>query len=143
VTQANVVVLLACLLGIPAGIGAFTFVYAHGFSYLSTDPRACVNCHVMNDHWVRSPLLNLNRACQPCHAVAEKELEARVLTIQDRHYALLERAAQATTDMLDAIVAAANSMGFHAPQELARILGEVIDHARQGQLEAERAARKR
>jgi nitrite reductase (cytochrome c-552) len=104
--------------------------------------------------------------------VAEKELEARVLTIQDRHYALLERAAKATTDMLDAIVAAKkagaaerelqaaaaqhrkaqwrldfvaaeNSMGFHAPQELARILGEVIDHARQGQLEAERAARKR
>ena len=39
-------------------------------------------------------------------------------------------------------VAAENSMGFHAPQELARILGEVIDHARQGQLEAERATRK-
>jgi nitrite reductase (cytochrome c-552) len=34
-------------------------------------------------------------------------------------------------------------MGFHAPQEMARILGEVIDHVRQGQLEAERAARKR
>jgi nitrite reductase (cytochrome c-552) len=34
-------------------------------------------------------------------------------------------------------------MGFHAPQELARILGETIDLARQGQIEAERAARKR
>jgi nitrite reductase (cytochrome c-552) len=85
---------------------------------------------------------------------------------------LLERAAHATTDMLDAIVAAKkagatpqqleaaaaqhrkaqwrldfvaaeNSMGFHAPQELARILAEVIDHARQGQLEAERALRKK
>jgi nitrite reductase (cytochrome c-552) len=40
-------------------------------------------------------------------------------------------------------VAAENSMGFHAPQELARILGEVIDHARQGQLEAERTRRAR
>ena len=50
-TQANVVVLLACLLGIPAGIGAFTFVYAHGFSYLSTNPHAYVNCHVMNDQY--------------------------------------------------------------------------------------------
>jgi nitrite reductase (cytochrome c-552) len=40
-------------------------------------------------------------------------------------------------------VAAENSMGFHAPQELARILGEVIDHARQGQLEAERSARRK
>jgi nitrite reductase (cytochrome c-552) len=34
-------------------------------------------------------------------------------------------------------------MGFHAPQEPARILGEAIDHARQGQLEADRAAKKR
>jgi len=142
---------------------------------------ACADCHMpyqrvgalkVSDHWVRSPLLNLNRACQTCHAVPEKELEARVLSIQDRHHALLQRAAKATTDMLDAMVAAKkegaseatlqaaaaqhrkaewrldfvaaeNSMGFHAPQELARILGEVIDHARQGQLEAERALRRR
>jgi len=142
---------------------------------------ACADCHMpyervgatkVSDHWVRSPLLNINRACQTCHSIAEKELEARVLNIQDRHYALMQRAAHATTDMLDAIVAARkagagegdlqvaaaeqrkaqwrldfvaaeNSMGFHAPQELARILGEVIDHARQGQLEAERAMRKR
>jgi nitrite reductase (cytochrome c-552) len=141
----------------------------------------CADCHMpyervgaqkASDHWVRSPLLNLNRACQPCHAVPEKELEARVLGIQDRHHALLDRAARAATDMLDAIgaakkagatdadlraaaaqhqkaqwrldfVAAENSMGFHAPQELARILGEVIDHARLGQLEAERATRKK
>jgi nitrite reductase (cytochrome c-552) len=140
---------------------------------------ACADCHMpyervgalkISDHWVRSPLLNLNRACQTCHAVAEKELEARVLAIQDRHHALLERAARATIDMLDTIVAAKqegasetallaaalqqrkaqwrldfvaaeNSMGFHAPQELARILAEVIDHARQGQLAAERAMR--
>jgi nitrite reductase (cytochrome c-552) len=73
----------------------------------------------VSDHWVRSPLLNLNRACQTCHTVPEKELEARVLDF----------------------VAAENSLGFHAPQELARILGKTIDHARQGQLEAERARR--
>ena len=142
---------------------------------------ACADCHMpyqrvgalkVSDHWVRSPLLNVNRACQTCHSVAEGELTARVSNIQDRHHALLQRAAKATTDMLDAIVAAKksgggeadlkaaaglhrkaqwrldfvaaeNSMGFHAPQELARILGETIDFARQGQLEAERAARKK
>src|SRR5262244_4347435 len=142
---------------------------------------ACADCHMpyervgalkVSDHWVRSPLLNINRACQPCHVVAEKELEARVLNIQDRHHELLERAARATTDMLDAIVAAKtagalegdlqpahalhrkaqwrldfvaaeNSMGFHAPQELARVLGEAIDYARQGQREAERVTRKK
>ena len=31
-------------------------------------------------------------------------------------------------------VAAENSMGFHAPQEAARILAEAIDLARQGQI---------
>ena len=142
---------------------------------------ACADCHMpyqrvgalkVSDHWVRSPLLNINRACQTCHAVPEQELHDRVLNIQDRHQALLQRAARATTDMLDAIgaakkagvsdaalqtaaalhrkaqwrldfVAAENSMGFHAPQEMARILGETIDYARQGQLEATRALPKR
>jgi nitrite reductase (cytochrome c-552) len=141
---------------------------------------ACADCHMpyvrvgaakVSDHWVRSPLLSINRACQPCHAVAEAELQARVVAIQDRHHALLQRAAKATTDMLDAIVAAKkagateaaledaaalhrkaqwrldfvaaeNSMGFHAPQELARILAEAIDYARQGQRAAEAAPRK-
>jgi nitrite reductase (cytochrome c-552) len=135
-------------------------------------PYQRVGALKVSDHWVRSPLLNVSRACQPCHAVPEKELEDRVLTIQDRHHALLQRAASATTDLMDAIVAARktgapegdvqaaqalhrkaqwrldfvaaeNSMGFHAPQELARILGETIDFARQGQLAADRAARKR
>ena len=42
----GVAVVLSCLLRIPAGIGAFTFVYAKGYSYLSTDPRTCLNCHI-------------------------------------------------------------------------------------------------
>ena len=59
---------------------------------------ACADCHMpyqrvgalkVSDHWVRSPLLNVNRACQTCHAVAERELTARVSDIQDRHHALL------------------------------------------------------
>ena len=136
----------------------------------------CADCHMpyervgamkVSDHWVRSPLLNVHRACQTCHSVPEEEIQGRVATIQDRHHALLQRAATATVDLLDALaaakergageselaaaaalhkkaqwrldfVAAENSMGFHAPQELARILGETIDYARQGQIEAER-----
>jgi nitrite reductase (cytochrome c-552) len=135
-------------------------------------PYERVGALKVSDHWVRSPLLNISRACQTCHPVAERELEGRVLAIQDRHHALLQRAAKATVDLIDALaaakkgevpendlegaralhrkaqwrldfVAAENSMGFHAPQELARILGETIDYARQGQREAERAARKK
>jgi nitrite reductase (cytochrome c-552) len=110
--------------------------------------------------------LNVSRACQVCHPYDEAEIQARVKTIQQRTHTLLERAATASVDMLDAIVAAKqsgatpgqlapalalqrkaqwrldfvaaeNSMGFHAPAEAARILAESIDFARQ----AERAAR--
>jgi cytochrome c nitrite reductase small subunit len=65
----RVALVLTCLLGIPAGIGAFTFVYAKGFSYLSTDPRACVNCHIMNqqyDAWLKSGHRH-TAVCVECH----------------------------------------------------------------------------
>jgi cytochrome c nitrite reductase small subunit len=38
-------------LGIVLGLGGYTFQYAEGLSYLSNDPRACVNCHIMRDHY--------------------------------------------------------------------------------------------
>jgi nitrite reductase (cytochrome c-552) len=44
----------------------------------------------------------------------------------------LQRRAQWRLDF----IAAENSMGFHAPQEAARVLGEAIDYARQGQVAA-------
>jgi cytochrome c nitrite reductase small subunit len=62
-------VLLACCLGVPAGVGAFTFVYAKGLSYLSADPRACVNCHVMTpqyDAWLKSGHRHA-ATCVECH----------------------------------------------------------------------------
>jgi nitrite reductase (cytochrome c-552) len=119
----------------------------------------------VSDHWVRSPLLNVNRACQVCHHVGEEEILARVDMIQQRNYDLLQRAADAVMDLLDAIataraagatdadladvlefqrkaqwrldfIASENSMGFHSPQEAARVLGEASDYARQGQVAA-------
>jgi nitrite reductase (cytochrome c-552) len=135
---------------------------------------ACADCHMpykregalkVSDHWVRSPLLNINRACQVCHHYPEQEISKRVSAIQERHHTLLQRTGAALVDMIDAIkaskeggatdeqlkpiwelqrkaqwrldfVAAENSMGFHAPQEMARILGESIDYSRQAQLAA-------
>ena len=44
---------LAGLFGGVVGLGGFTFSYASGLSYLSNDPAACVNCHIMNDQWDR------------------------------------------------------------------------------------------
>jgi nitrite reductase (cytochrome c-552) len=139
---------------------------------------SCADCHMpymrdgaakIADHWVRSPLLNVNRACQPCHKFPEDEIKARVDIIQGRNHKLMQRAAAALMAEIDAIqaakaagisedqlkasldmqrkaqwrldfVAAENSMGFHAPQEAARILGEAIDYARQGEVMASKAA---
>lgn len=122
----------------------------------------------VSNHHVRSPLLDVAAACQTCHRIPEREILARAEAIQERNERLLRRGeeavvatilelaaarAQGLTDeqlqeardlhrkaqwRLD-FVAAENSMGFHAPQEAARILGEAIDYARQGQLAAMRA----
>jgi nitrite reductase (cytochrome c-552) len=133
---------------------------------------ACADCHMpyqrvgamkVSDHWVRSPLLNINRACQTCHRWSEDELRARAETIQDRTFELrniaidavlqLARdiAAVARTDsshtalarardfqrraqFLTDFIEAENSMGFHADQEAARVLARAIDYARRGQI---------
>jgi nitrite reductase (cytochrome c-552) len=133
---------------------------------------ACADCHMpytrvgalkISDHHVRSPMLNVNRACQTCHKWSEDELKARVLTIQERTFGLRNRAMDAVVALIGDLkrareggrndrelaaaqelqrkaqfwldfVEAENSTGFHAPQEAARILGESIDFARQGQL---------
>lgn len=47
----------AVQMGRVGGVGGYTFGYADGVSYLSDDPRACVNCHMMRDQyesWLRS-----------------------------------------------------------------------------------------
>ena len=57
------------LLGIALGIGAFTFVYAKGGSYLTNDPAACANCHIMSEHyaaWTKSSH-HAVAGCNDCH----------------------------------------------------------------------------
>jgi nitrite reductase (cytochrome c-552) len=132
---------------------------------------ACADCHMpyqrvgafkISDHHVRSPLLNVDNACQVCHPLPEAELRARAELIQERTHALRGRALDALVALIGDIktasaaaesaqlaaardfqrkaqfrldfVEAENSLGFHAPQEAARILAEAIDFARQGQL---------
>ncbi len=125
----------------------------------------------ISDHWVRTPLANLTNACGTCHSLSEEELRQRVLDIQDRTFGLLKRVETAILSAQDAIVQAANegatdpslkdarslhrraairwdfvsaenSMGFHSPQEAARILGDAIDYARQAELAALKASSK-
>ncbi|HWP82512.1 MAG TPA: ammonia-forming cytochrome c nitrite reductase subunit c552 [Bacteroidota bacterium] len=122
----------------------------------------------VTDHWIRTPLVNLTNACLTCHRQSEQEMRERVLQIQDRTYALLTRAEKAIISAIDGItmamqagasdeqlrsarqlhrkaqmrwdfVSAENSMGFHSPQEIARMLGDAIDYARQAELAAYKA----
>jgi nitrite reductase (cytochrome c-552) len=132
---------------------------------------SCADCHMpyeregamkVSSHNIQSPLKNINNACQQCHNDDEKTLHQKVETIQSRTLALMDRAAKAMTEMLDAImeakaagakdeqlapvfalqrkamwrldyISSENSRGFHADQEAARILGESIDFSRQAQ----------
>lgn len=132
---------------------------------------ACADCHMpykrvgalkISDHHVRSPLLNINNACQTCHRVPESELKARVELIQDRTFASRNLAMDALIQLIGDIknlrgrvpdeqlkpaqdfqrkaqflldfVEAENSMGFHADQEAQRLLVLSIDYSRKGQI---------
>ena len=75
----------------------------------------CADCHMpykregalkISDHHVRSPLLNINRACQTCHKWSEEELKARVETIQLRTHNLRNLAMDALVDLINDIKAA-------------------------------------
>jgi nitrite reductase (cytochrome c-552) len=133
---------------------------------------ACADCHMpytrigalkISDHHVRSPVLNISRACQTCHHFDEAELKARVESLQERVFGLRNRALDALVALIGDLsaaraagrddtqlaparamqrqaqfyldfVEAENSVGFHAAEEAERILAESIDLSRQGQL---------
>ena len=135
---------------------------------------ACADCHMpyirqggikISDHWIRSPLTNLNNACQTCHNIPEEQLRARVNTAQSRTAALLRTSEEALLNAIDTIVAAReagatdedleealllhrssqlrwdfisseNSTGFHSPQEAARVLADSIDRAHRSRIAA-------
>lgn len=66
-------VLLVSLAGIIFGTGSYTFIYGEGYSYLSDDPKSCVNCHVMRDQyesWIKNPHGRVT-TCNSCHAPKE------------------------------------------------------------------------
>ena len=132
----------------------------------------CADCHMpymrvggqkVSDHHVRSPLLNVNRACQGCHKWEEKELRDRVEQIQNRFFTARNESMDALVALVGDIkaareggrsdadletarflqrraqflldfVEAENSTGFHAPQETMRLLAESLDFSRQGQI---------
>lgn len=65
----NPVHFVVLMVGILLGTVIYTFIYAKGWSYLSDDPKACINCHVMNeqfDSWSKSTHHHVTK-CNDCH----------------------------------------------------------------------------
>src|SRR4029078_8082270 len=76
---------------------------------------ACADCHMpymregamkVSDHWVRSPLVNVSRACQVCHPYSKDEIQSRVGAIQGRTYAGRDKSSASLVALLDSTVAA-------------------------------------
>lgn len=117
----------------------------------------------VTDHQIRSPLENLANSCGVCHRWSEDEIKSRVEGIQDKTKELLTSAEEAVValhlEIGDAAaagaseaelerprdlvrraqmywdyVSSANGVGFHAPQESARILGKSLNYAMEGRL---------
>jgi cytochrome c nitrite reductase small subunit len=68
----SLILLAGLFAGLAAGIGGYTFVYARGASYLTNDPAACANCHVMRPYyegWQRSSHRSV-AVCNDCHTPA-------------------------------------------------------------------------
>jgi len=66
------IMLLGCILGVAIGVGAYTFIYAKGASYLTNNPAACANCHIMEEHysaWLKSSHHSV-ATCNDCHTPA-------------------------------------------------------------------------
>jgi cytochrome c nitrite reductase small subunit len=57
------------LVGMAAGLGVFTFGYARGYSYLTNDPAACANCHIMSEHFAAWSKASHHAVatCNDCH----------------------------------------------------------------------------
>ncbi|MBW3084824.1 Cytochrome c-552 [Austwickia sp. TVS 96-490-7B] len=133
---------------------------------------SCADCHMpysrqgsakVSDHQVRSPMLNVNKACQSCHKASEDEIKGRVETIQGRFIdaknMTFDGMIQLVNDIADAqhngtpgdrietaqgfhrkasylidMVVSENSNGFHAPDYEMSLLNQAANYVRQGEM---------
>jgi cytochrome c nitrite reductase small subunit len=67
-----ITILVGIAVGLVVGLGSYTFLYARGASYLTDNPAACANCHIMQEHydgWIKASH-RLAAACNDCHTPA-------------------------------------------------------------------------
>ncbi|NIP31393.1 MAG: cytochrome c nitrite reductase small subunit [Candidatus Dadabacteria bacterium] len=66
-------IILSFAVGALIGLGGYTFYYGEGLSYLSKDPKACVNCHIMQSQYNSWQKASHHTAatCVQCHLPQE------------------------------------------------------------------------
>ena len=89
--------LLGVLLGMAIGLGGYTFIYSKGYSYLTNNPAACANCHVMQaqyDAWLKSSHHSA-ATCNDCHTphniFGKYAVKANILALVLLHDGLVSR----------------------------------------------------
>lgn len=129
-------------------------------------PAKTVGKKEVTDHQIRSPLYMADQTCGNCHDWTADQAKQRVYEIQDRNREMLDRVERVLTaghlEIGDAMklgasdeelagvrkaiskaqmywdyIAAANGMGFHAPQESVRVLGKALDLGQECRLEVQ------
>jgi len=131
---------------------------------------SCADCHMpkvasggvlITEHWIRSPMQQVQQACMHCHQGTDERLVARSAALQQRTAGLLAEAEDALSALMDAIVMAADggaeqgllaqarqaqrgaqlrwdfvdadaSYGFHAAAEARRLLEQAREQAEAG-----------
>lgn len=131
---------------------------------------SCADCHMppvqvggmqISEHWMRSPMDQMETACMNCHRGDADRLAARTGRVQQNTLSQLANVEEALTDLIQTIVTARdngasdaelaearqahrsaqmrwdfidaeNSTGFHASQEARRLLSDALEIAREG-----------
>lgn len=74
--------------GVVAGLGAYTFYMSRAYSYLSDDPAACVNCHIMTPYylsWMHSSH-HVHTNCNDCHVPQDNVVDKYAFKAMDGLY---------------------------------------------------------
>ncbi len=76
------------LAGVTTGLGAYTVYMSRAYSYLSDDPSACVNCHIMTPYhhsWMHSSHAQWAN-CNDCHVPHDNVLKKYLFKAKDGLY---------------------------------------------------------
>ena len=113
--RGRLLLVTAILSGVAVGLGGYTFVYAKGYSYLTSNPDACANCHIMDEHfaaWQKSSH-HAVAGCNDCHTPHDNVVDKYAVKAKNGFW----HSFYFTTG------------GFHYPLRITEPNHEVVEHS--------------